>query len=98
MNQKLLDLYRETARLTNTTEAQVETVISELWYGVRGQISKTQGNNILLHYLGNFEIPKRLLDKYIAAFEKSYQNGDMTKRRYDKGIESLKRLKEQNES
>lgn len=98
MNQKLLDLYKKTAELTGTKPEQVEAVLSEMWYGVRTEISKSQGNNVLIHYLGTFEIPKGLISKYLESMEKSYRNGNMTKAKYEKGLESLTRIKQQNES
>ena len=98
MSQKLLDLFKETAEQTGVSEQVVEAVVNELWYGIRNQVAKSQGNNILLHYLGTFEIPKGSIDKYIEVFEKSYQLGNIDKRKYEKGILNLKNIKDQNES
>lgn len=101
MNQSLSNLYKETGDLNGVTEQQVEAIVEEFWYSIRNQISKSEGNNILIHYLGSFEIPKGSLDKYIKQIEKSFNSGNMSKSKYEKGLENLKRLKElteQNES
>lgn len=89
----LLNLYKETAELNNLTEEQVKAVVEEFWYGIRKQISNTQGHDILIHYLGNFEIPKGKIDKYIERLQKSYELGNMTRVKYEKGLENLKRIK-----
>jgi hypothetical protein len=94
MNTTLLNLYKQTAEINNLTEEQVKAVVEEFWYSIRQQISNTQGHDILIHHLGNFEIPKGMLDKYIEAIQKSYEKGNMVKSKYDKGLENLKRIKE----
>lgn len=101
MKETLSNLYKLTSEETNTTEKQVETVVEEFWYGIRQQISKSQGNDILIHYLGNFEIPKGMLVKYMETLEKAFQKDLIAKGKYEKGMENLKRIKaltEQNES
>lgn len=94
MNTNLSNLYKATAETNNVTEEQVKAVVEEFWYSIRQQISNTQGHDILIHHLGNFEIPKGMLNKYIQAIEKSYEKGNMSKAKYEKGLENLKRIKE----
>lgn len=93
MGKQVSDLYKEVAELTGTTPEQVEAVILEFWYGVREEISKSQGNNILIHRLGNFSIPDKMIDKYIEKLDVSFKNGNLSQRRYEKGRANLLKIK-----
>ena len=93
MPQNLSDFYKEVAEQTDSTPTQVEAVVLEFFYALRNEISKSQGNNILVHKLGNFHIPKNSIDKYLETIKKSYEMGNMSEKRYEKGANNLNRLK-----
>jgi len=94
MQKNWCHLYKQVAEEFNISEETVMEMEKYLLLGIREDISKASGRNILINKFINFKIPDGKIEKYIEKLEESHAKGNMTDFKFNKGIKTLLEVKE----